>query len=61
MRADNMPSWLWDFGLIYEANIRYRTPIDNYPDLEGRLPRDIIEQKTPYTSEYAQLSMYEKI
>ena len=56
-----MPERLWDFVIIHEANIIPRTPIDNYPDLEGRLPRDIIEQKTPYISEYAQLSMYEKI
>ena len=45
--------------MIHEAEIRYRTPRDNYPKLEGGIPIYVIEQNTLDILEYAQFSMYE--
>ena len=61
MRVANLPEQLWDFAMIHEANIIPRTPRDNYPELEGRLPRGYIKQNTLHILEYAQFSMYEPI
>ena len=34
VRASNMPVPLWGVAVIYEAEIIFCTPIDNYPELE---------------------------
>ena len=47
--------------MIHESGIRYLTPRDNYPRLEGRLKREVIEENTLDILEYAHLSMYETI
>ena len=43
MKAANMQSQPWGFVMIHEDELISFTPIDNYPNMEGRITREFIE------------------
>ena len=55
------PRHLWDFAAEHVAQLRSHTPRDNYPMIQGRLPREVIVQDTLVISELVQFYWYKTV